>query len=82
MLHVGVADERGERVHTSPVTTPSQPQCHGMPTWWTTLFPIGRPHPRVTSALARISARGVRTRTQSVFRIPFSARELGRELDE
>ena len=68
---------------TSPVTTPSQPQCHGIPTWCTTLSPSrnGRIR-RVTRALARIWARGVLIRTQSVFLIPFSRRKLGRELDE
>src|SRR6266404_4399009 len=78
MLTLGSPTSAVSVFTTSPVTTPSQPQCHGMPTWWITLFPNrkGRTR-RVTRALARISARGVRTRTQSVFRIPFSAASSG-----
>ncbi len=79
MRHVGIADHATVRVFTtSPVTTPSQPQCQGMPTWWTTLSPSrnGRIR-RVTSALARICARGVLIRTQSVFLMPFLAGQLG-----
>src|SRR5439155_10914620 len=57
-----------------PVTTPLYPQCHGSPTWCTVLSRNwkGRMR-RVTSALARIEARGVEITTHSVLPTPISA---------
>src|SRR5213080_2634802 len=58
---------------TSPVESPIQPQCHGMPTWWIRLPPTFiTPMRSVTSALARMWPRGLETTTQSRFLIPFS----------
>src|SRR5581483_5331719 len=78
MLTLGSPTRAVSVFTTSPVTTPSQPQCQGIPTWWITLPSTwkGRRR-RVTSARARISPRGVITRTQSVFRIPFSPASSG-----
>src|SRR6266852_3277799 len=78
MLTLGSPTSAVRWFTTSPVTTPSQPQCHGMPTWCTTLPAMrnGRSR-RVTSALARISARGVAINTQSRLWIPFSVASSG-----
>src|SRR6266699_2015725 len=58
---------------TSPVESPIQPQCHGMPTWWIGLPAMCiTPMRWVTSAFARIWPRGLDTTTQSRFLIPFS----------
>src|SRR6266850_1876292 len=78
MLTLGSPTSAVRWFTTSPVTTPSQPQCHGMPTWCTTLPAMrnGRSR-RVTSALARISARGVAIVTQSRLWIPFSVASSG-----
>src|SRR5882724_1415724 len=78
MVTFGSATIEVSSFTTSPVTTPSQPQCQGMPTWWITRPPMrnGRSR-RVTRAFARIEARGVVIRTQSVLPIPFSPASSG-----